>query len=125
MSGGGRWLINACIGSDDVCRAVATLKPLGSGYAVLDLGREHKVIQSLPLELSADGTHLMALGKEDGFISPQEGCEKLGWPMDRIERALVRRGRNSCGDGKAENVLDFYHLYRRVYCEMVWRGWMN
>lgn len=70
---------------------MATLKPLGSGYAVLDLGREQKVIQSLPLELSADGTRLMALGEGGGFVSPREGCGKLGWSMDRVERALVRR----------------------------------
>ncbi|PJF17953.1 hypothetical protein PSACC_02247 [Paramicrosporidium saccamoebae] len=72
--------------SDDISRAVATLRPLGSGYAIIDLGTR-KALQSVPLELSPDGTKLLSVGESSGFVS-QDCYETLGWQRERFERAI-------------------------------------
>ncbi len=48
----------AHVESDDLARAVDTLKPLGSGFAIINLG-SRKVIQSVPFELSPDASILL------------------------------------------------------------------
>lgn len=66
---------------------MATLKPLGSGYAIVDLG-SRKAIQSLPLELSPDGSRLLALGEQQGYVA-FGSTAALGWRPDRFQRAVV------------------------------------
>lgn len=62
---------------------------MGSGYAILDLGRGKKVVQSVPLELSADNVMLLKEGEIKGYINSAETFKKLGWSIERYERALV------------------------------------
>ena len=48
--------------SDDISRALATLKPLGSGFSVVSVnGRSY--IQAVPRELSTDDVALLQLGQ--------------------------------------------------------------
>ena len=43
---------------DDVLRAVESLKPLGSGFTVIELGRR-QMIRSVPKELNTDQATVM------------------------------------------------------------------
>ena len=70
-------------------RAVDTLRPLGSGYAVIDLG-SRRAIQSLPLELSPDGSKLVAEGEPRGYFDRESACRTLVWQPERFDRAVVQ-----------------------------------
>lgn len=72
--------------SEDIYRAVDTLKPLGSGYAILELGGR-KAIQSVPLELSADGGTLLKASEVQGCMS-EDYYIALGWQRERFQRAM-------------------------------------
>ena len=91
----GMWPINQIVCSEDIQRAVGTLKPLGSGYAVFDIGNR-KVIQSVPLELSADGSRLISFAEARGFVARTD-CSQLGWRVERFDQAI----RGLVGDGLA------------------------
>lgn len=71
---------------EDICRAVDTLKPLGSGYSLIELGGR-KIIQSVPLELSADGTLLLRASETRGYIVENDYIT-LGWQHERFQRAI-------------------------------------
>jgi ESCRT-II complex subunit VPS22 len=43
---------------DDILRAVESLKPLGSGFTVIELGRR-QMIRSVPKELNTDQSIVM------------------------------------------------------------------
>lgn len=72
--------------SDDLNRAIGTLKPLGSGYAVVNLG-SRIAVQSVPLELSADGTKLLSQAQASGTIS-RDICIEINWQAERFQRAI-------------------------------------
>lgn len=65
-----------------------TLRPLGSGYAIIDLGAR-RAIQSMPLELSPDGSRLMVEGETKGFLEKESACRNLVWQPERFDRAIV------------------------------------
>jgi len=54
--------------SDDILRAVNTLKPLGSSYSILTVG--HKMyIRSIPKELNTDQSAVLEAAQLLGYIS--------------------------------------------------------
>lgn len=63
-------LIDISIFSDDILRAVAKLKSLGSGFAALSVGDGRYVIQSVPGELTMDHARILEaaqVGGSDGM----------------------------------------------------------
>ena len=75
------------ISSDDIVRAVGTLRPLGSGYKILDLGGR-RAVQSVPLELSPDSSVLLKFAEQEGHLSAKEATSILGWQPERFTRVM-------------------------------------
>jgi ESCRT-II complex subunit VPS22 len=75
------------IASDDVEAAVRTLKPLGSGYKILEIGNK-RVIQSVPTELNADHMAVLKLLQETGHTTEEEICSGLCWTAKRMHDAV-------------------------------------
>lgn len=76
------------ISADDVRRAISKLKVLGSGFAVVEVGRTPMVL-SVPRELSNDATAVLQLAESgDGFTSVSAAQQKLGWDEIRARRVL-------------------------------------
>lgn len=74
------------ISADDVSRAVATLKPLGSGFKVVKMGTR-TLVQSVPKELNSDHTALLEYLQEKGK-SAEELSAVLKWQPVRVETAI-------------------------------------
>lgn len=70
------------ITDDDLVRAVGTLKPLDSGFAIVTVG-QRKLIQSVPKELSQDHHLLLEAAERNAGKLLQ-----LDWPAERFGRAL-------------------------------------
>lgn len=49
-------------GSDDFLRAIASLKPLGGGYVVLEVN-QRKFLRSVPKVLSQDATQVLKVSE--------------------------------------------------------------
>jgi ESCRT-II complex subunit VPS22 len=75
------------LSSDDIFRAVATLRPLGSGYAILSVGNR-KIIQSLPMELSSDSTTLLGVAERLGPLTFEIVLREISWSYARFQRAI-------------------------------------
>lgn len=73
--------------SDDILRAVDSLKPLGSGFSIVAVGSK-QMIRSIPKELSTDeSTVLEAIqSHEPTTCSVLEG--RLGWEHERAQTVL-------------------------------------
>lgn len=46
---------------DDIIRAIKSLKSLGSGFQIIQIGNR-KLVQSVPMELNIDHTQVLELG---------------------------------------------------------------
>eukprot|EP00045_Choanoeca_perplexa_P018438 m.291848 g.291848 ORF g.291848 m.291848 type:complete len:244 (+) comp17820_c0_seq8:5521-6252(+) len=82
------------IDTDDILRAVKKLKALGSGYKVVTLGGR-KLVQSVPMELSADHSHVLEQAQTRGFVTVDSLKASLGWTELRASRAtqqLLQQG---------------------------------
>ncbi len=77
------------ISEDDCERAVKQLRPLGSGFNVVQAGARRMVV-SVPVELNRDhGTLLHAAQATGGYITVKHmGGGDHRWPKERTERAL-------------------------------------
>ena len=74
---------------DDVVRSIKTLKPLGAGYEVIDVGGGRKMVRSVPRELDADQAVVLAIAQEDGGrVSEQVLVSRKGWTQERARAAL-------------------------------------
>lgn len=73
--------------SDDVERAVDKLDVLGSGFRIVDLGRE-RVVQSVPVELSVDHTKALSACGEYGYTSASALQALTGWDDNRTNATL-------------------------------------
>jgi len=106
-----------CVSEDDVARAVGKLSILGGGFGLIKL-QALTMVMSVPLELNADHTSVLAFAAtQRGRVSPlqltapaaaagtRQGSEAggaaggqergaaaggLGWALERAERALQR-----------------------------------
>lgn len=85
------------ITEDDVVRAIKTLKPLGAGYEVIDVGEGRKMVRSVPKELDADQAVVLAVAQEEGGRVVEDFLVKRkGWTKERartaLENMLIRDG---------------------------------
>lgn len=73
--------------SDDILRAVTTLKPLGSSYSTITVG--HKTyIRSIPKELNTDQSAVLEAAQLLGYVSVSMLMLNLGWPRARAKTAI-------------------------------------
>jgi ESCRT-II complex subunit VPS22 len=76
------------VSRDDVLRAVAQLRQLGGGYAVVTLAG-HEYIRSVPRELDADHAAVLAAASEGGAHVSRSGLvAQCSWTAARAQRAL-------------------------------------
>ncbi|KAG9290785.1 hypothetical protein G9A89_011748 [Geosiphon pyriformis] len=76
------------ISKDDIIRSIKTLKPLGNGFEILQIG-ERKMVRSVPRELNKDQSTLLTLAQEKGYITKDFVEESLnGWSTERINDAV-------------------------------------
>lgn len=75
------------ISEDDILRAVEALKPLGSGFTVLDLGRR-QMIRSVPKELNTDQSAVLEAIQVLGFVTHSMLRINLGWDRARAQTVL-------------------------------------
>lgn len=73
--------------SDDILRAVDTLKPLGTSYSTLKVG--HKIyIRSVPKELNTDQSAVLEAAQLLGYVSVSMIMLNLRWPRARAKTAI-------------------------------------
>ncbi|KAK4146896.1 uncharacterized protein C8A04DRAFT_9359 [Dichotomopilus funicola] len=75
------------ITEDDILRAVATLKPLGSAYSIIQVGRR-PYIRSVPKELNTDQSAVLEAAQVLGYVSVSMLRANLGWQRARAQTAL-------------------------------------
>ncbi|KAF2964652.1 hypothetical protein GQX73_g8922 [Xylaria multiplex] len=72
---------------DDVLRAVATLKPLGSSYSVIKVGNK-SYIRSVPKELNTDQSSVLEAAQVLGYVSVSMLMVNLHWKRARAQTAV-------------------------------------
>jgi len=75
------------VSEDDILRAVKTLKPLGSGFDVIEIG-DCKLIRSVPKELNLDQTTALEAAQIMGFITLSMLTDNLHWDASRAAAVL-------------------------------------
>ncbi|KAI8822144.1 EAP30/Vps36 family-domain-containing protein [Fimicolochytrium jonesii] len=78
------------ISEDDIARSIKTLKPLGSGFDIVQVG-VRKLVQSVPRELNTDLSTVLALAQSTGyggFVTVPSVVAARGWDPDRAQRIL-------------------------------------
>lgn len=75
------------ITDDDVLRAVATLKPLGSSFSVLKVGNK-SYIRSVPKELNTDQSSVLEAVQILGYVSVSMLMVNLSWTRARAQTAV-------------------------------------
>lgn len=75
------------VSEDDILRAVEALKPLGSGFAVIELGRR-QMIRSVPKELNTDQTTVLEAIQVLGFVTYSMLQVNLGWDRARVQTVV-------------------------------------
>ncbi len=68
-------------------RAVGTLKPLGSSYAVIKVGSK-PFIRSVPKELNTDQSAVLEAVQLLGYVSVSMLMLNLSWPRARAQTAV-------------------------------------
>lgn len=72
---------------DDILRAVGTLKPLGSSFNVIRVGRK-SYIRSVPRELNTDQSAVLEAAQVLGYVSVGMLVDNLGWTRARAITAI-------------------------------------
>jgi len=75
------------ITDDDILRAVATLKPLGSSYSVIRVGSKD-YIRSIPRELNTDQSAVLEAAQILGYVTVDMLAVNLQWPAARAKTAI-------------------------------------
>ncbi|KXJ94367.1 EAP30/Vps36 family protein [Microdochium bolleyi] len=75
------------ITEDDVLRAVATLKPLGSSFSVIKVGNK-SYIRSVPKELNTDQSAVLEAAQILGYVSVSMLMVNLRWARARAQTAI-------------------------------------
>ncbi|PWW73997.1 ESCRT-2 complex [Tuber magnatum] len=75
------------VSEDDILRAVDALKPLSSGFAVIDLGRR-QMIRSVPKELNTDQSTVLEAIQVLGFVTHSMLRVNLGWDGARVQTVI-------------------------------------
>ena len=72
---------------DDLLRAVESLKPLGSGFSVIDIGKR-QMIRSIPKELNTDQMTVLEAIQVLGFVTHSMLRANLGWDRARAQTVI-------------------------------------
>ncbi|KAI1268541.1 EAP30/Vps36 family-domain-containing protein [Xylariaceae sp. FL1019] len=72
---------------DDVLRAVGTLKPLGSSYSVIPVGKK-SYVRSVPKELNTDQRSVLEAAQVLGYVSISMLMDNLRWTRARSQTVL-------------------------------------
>ncbi|KAF8535815.1 EAP30/Vps36 family-domain-containing protein [Trichophaea hybrida] len=75
------------VSEDDILRAVESLKPLGSGFTVIELGRR-QMIRSVPKELNTDQSIVMEAIQVLGFVTHSMLRDNLEWDRARVQTVV-------------------------------------
>jgi len=78
---------NAMLDDDDILKAIDTLKPLGSGFKVVNIAGQ-KMVQSVPREMSTDTSMLLDMAGPTGFITQESAQAGLGWSQERLGNCI-------------------------------------
>lgn len=73
---------------DDIERAVGKLDVLGSGYQIVDVGNNNKVVRSVPVELNVDHTRALAACAETGYTTASALQRLTNWTAERSNNTL-------------------------------------
>jgi len=72
---------------DDIARSIKTLKPLGNGFDILQIG-DRKMVRSVPKELNTDQSSVLVLAQKNGFVTHPMIAQQHNWLPGRIDQAL-------------------------------------
>ncbi|KAL9129195.1 MAG: hypothetical protein Q9217_002299 [Psora testacea] len=75
------------VSDDDILRAVKSLAPLGSGFAVVMVGSK-QMIRSIPKELNTDQSTVLEAIQVLGYITCSMLEDNLGWEQARAETVI-------------------------------------
>ncbi|KAI9673430.1 MAG: hypothetical protein M1817_002892 [Caeruleum heppii] len=75
------------VSDDDIIRAVKSLRPLGSGFGVVTIGKE-LMIRSVPKELNTDQSRVMVALQVMGYVTISMLRANLDWEEARAETVL-------------------------------------
>ena len=75
------------ISEDDIERSIATLATLGNSFHILRLG-SIKMIRSVPVEISQDGSTLLTLASDCGYVTVGGVAKEVRWNQERVLRGL-------------------------------------
>ncbi|CAG8491315.1 7421_t:CDS:2 [Paraglomus brasilianum] len=75
------------ISEDDIVRSIKTLKPLGGGFEVIQIG-ERKMVRSVPHEFSTDQAALLELAQTQSFVTKEMVIIEKGWSKERVDDAI-------------------------------------
>ncbi|CAG8631346.1 29780_t:CDS:2, partial [Racocetra persica] len=75
------------ISDDDIIRSIKTLKPLGNGFEILQIG-DRKMVRSVPRELNIDQSEILALAQAKGYVTKDIIESELGWGIERINDVI-------------------------------------
>ncbi|TPX11195.1 uncharacterized protein E0L32_001013 [Thyridium curvatum] len=81
------WALFVLVIRDDILRAVATLKPLGSSYSVIKVGSK-PYIRSIPKELNTDQSAVLEAIQVLGYVTLSMLMVNLRWSRARSQTAL-------------------------------------
>ena len=76
------------VSEDDITRAIAKLKTLGSGFRLVKLA-DKNLVQSIPGELNQDKNAALDLAQSKGYTSEEELMQKLNWSETRASETLA------------------------------------
>ncbi|KAK6344784.1 hypothetical protein TWF718_006740 [Orbilia javanica] len=75
------------ISEDDIIRSVECLKPLGSGFEVIKIGKTN-MIRSVPKELNRDQAKVLEVIQVLGFVTIGVLVDNLGWIAPRAQAVV-------------------------------------
>ena len=73
--------------SDDILRAVRSLKPLGSGFSIIVIGQQ-PMIRSIPKELNTDQSTVLEAIQVLGYVTVSMLQDNLEWESFRAQTVL-------------------------------------
>lgn len=84
-----RGVAGGVVTEDDMIQSIKTLRPLGAGYEVLDVGNGRKMVRSVPKELDEDQAVVLAIAQEEGGrVSEDLLKSRRKWTPERARAAL-------------------------------------
>jgi ESCRT-II complex subunit VPS22 len=73
--------------SNDILRAVESLKPLGGGFSIITVGSK-QMIRSIPRELSTDQSKVLEAIQVLGYVTVSMLVDNLNWETARAQTVI-------------------------------------